>query len=132
VRTDVTGPAAAELFAELERIHTDPATPAELKLAKDSALRSLPADFETVGSEAGLMAQLFVYGLPNDYFAKLPAQFEAVTPADVAKAAADTIHPGHLILVAVGDRAKIEPQLEKLNLGPIEIRDASGDPVKKP
>jgi len=132
VRTDVTGPAAAELFAELERIHTDPATPAELKLAKDSALRSLPADFETVGSETGLMAQLFVYGLPNDYFAKLPAQFEAVTPADVAKAAADTIHPEHLILVAVGDRAKIEPQLEKLNLGPTEIRDASGDPVKKP
>jgi zinc protease len=131
VRTDVTGPAARELFAELERIHTDPATAAELKLSKDSALRSLPADFETVGSETGLMAQLFVYGLPNDYFEKLPAQFEAVTAESVAKAAADTIHPDHLVIVAVGDRAKIQPQLEKLNLGPIELRDASGDPVKQ-
>jgi zinc protease len=131
VRTDVTGPAARELFAELERIHTDPATAAELKLSKDSALRSLPANFETVGSETGLMAELFVYGLPNDYFAKLPAQFEAVTPESVAKAAADTIHPEHLVIVAVGDRAKIQPELEKLHLGPIEVRDASGDLVKQ-
>jgi len=130
VRSDVTGPAARELFAELNRMHTDPATAAELKLSKDHALRSLPGDFETVGSETSLMAQLFVYGLPNDYFEKLPAQFEAVTPEAVAKAATDTIHPEHLVVVAVGDRAKIEPELEKLNLGPIEIRDASGDLVK--
>ncbi len=76
------------------------------------------------------MAQIFVYGLSNDYFEKLPGQFEAVTPEAVAKAAADTIHPDHLLIVAVGDRAKIQPELEKLNLGPIEIRDASGDLVK--
>jgi zinc protease len=131
VRTDVTGPAARELFSELNRIHTDPATPAELKLAKDNALRSLPGDFETVGSESALMSQLFVYGLPNDYFQKLPAAFEAVTPAAVAKAAQDYIHPQNLVVVAVGDRAKIQPDLEKLNLGPIELRDESGDLVKK-
>jgi zinc protease len=57
--------------------------------------------------------------------------FETVTPEAVAKTAADTIHPEHLVIVAVGDRAKIQPELEKLNLGPIEIRDASGDPVKQ-
>jgi zinc protease len=131
VRTDVTAPALRELFSELNRIHTDPATPDELKLAKDNALRSLPGDFETVGNETGLMFQLFVYGLPNDYFQKLPAQFEAVTPEAVAKAAQDYIHPENLIVLAVGDRAKIQPDLEKLNLGPIELRDESGDLVKK-
>jgi zinc protease len=76
------------------------------------------------------MSQLFVYGLPNDYFQRLPASFEAVTPAAVAKAAQDYIHPQNLVVVAVGDRAKIQPDLEKLNLGPIEIRDESGDLVK--
>ena len=131
VRTDVTGPAAKELFSELNRIHTDPATAEELKLAKDNALRSLPGSFETVGNEAALMAELFVYGLPNDYFQKLPASFEAVTPEAVAKAAQDYIHPLNLVLVAVGDRAKIESDLEKLDLGPIELRDESGDLVKK-
>ena len=131
VRTDVTGPATRELFSELARIQTDPPTPEELKLAKDNALRSLPGSFETVGNETGLMAELFVYGLSNDYFQKLPAQFEAVTPAAVWKAAQDYIHPDHVILVAVGDRAKIESDIEKLNLGPIELRDESGDLVKK-
>jgi len=35
------------------------------------------------------------------------------------------------VVVAVGDRGKIQPDLEKLNLGPIELRDESGDLVKK-
>jgi zinc protease len=131
VRTDVTAPAARELFSELTNIQTTPATPDELKLAKDHALRSLPGSFETVGSESGLMAQLFVYNLPNDYFQKLPAAFEAVTAEAVAKAAQDYIHPQNMVVVAVGDRAKIQADLEKLNLGPIELRDESGDLVKK-
>ena len=131
VRTDVTAPAAREMFAELNRIHTDPATPEELKLAKDNALRSLPGSFETVGEEVGLMGELFVYDLPNDYFQKLPASFEAVTPEAVAKAAEEFVHPNNLVVVAVGDRAKIEDGLQKLDLGPIEIRDESGDLIKK-
>ncbi len=131
VRTDVTGPAARELFAELNRIHTDPPSAEELKLAKDNALRSLPGSFATVGDPTGLMAELFVYNLPLDYYQKLPAQFEAVTAAQVAKVALDDVQPDHLIVVAVGDRAKIEPQLEKLNLGPIELSDESGNLLKK-
>jgi zinc protease len=34
-----------------------------------------------------------------------------------------------LIVVAVGDRAKIEPEIRKLNLGTVEVRDAEGKPV---
>ena len=77
------------------------------------------------------MGELFVYNLPNDYFQKLPASFEAVTPEAVAKAAKDYIHPDNLIVIAVGDREKIQSDLEKLNLGPVELRDESGDLVKK-
>ncbi len=131
VRTDVTAPAVKELFAELDRIHTEQASPEELKLAKDNALRSLPGSFETVGNEVGLMGELFVYNLPNDYFQKLPAEFESVTPDAVAKAAQTYIHGNNLVVVAVGDREKIQPGLEKLNLGPIELRDESGELIKK-
>ena len=129
VRTDVTGPAATQLFSELNRIRTDPPTPTELTLAKDNALRSLPGSFETVNSESSLMATLFVYNLPQDYFVTLPARYSAVTPQDVASAAQQYVHPDNMIVLAVGDRAKIEPQLQKANLGPIELRDTSGDPV---
>jgi len=37
------------------------------------------------------------------------------------------LKPGETVIVAVGDRSKIEPELEKLNLGPIEIRDPAGN-----
>ncbi len=35
-----------------------------------------------------------------------------------------------MILICVGDRAKIEPQLLKLDLGAVEIRDADGNVVR--
>jgi zinc protease len=130
VRTDVTGPAARELFAELNRMRTDPATEDELRLAKENALRSLPGNFETVKDTAGLMSEIFTYGLAVNYYQKLPGEYAAVTAAQVEKAAQDHVHPENLIVVAVGDRAKIQPELEKLNLGPIEVRDESGDLVK--
>jgi zinc protease len=39
------------------------------------------------------------------------------------------LHPDQLILVAAGDRAKIEPALKEAGLGPIEIRDINGNLV---
>jgi len=131
VRTDVTAPAAKELFFELNRIRTDPPTSAELKLAQDYELRSLPGKFETVSGTGDLIGDLFTYGLANSYYESLPSEYLKLTPDEVEKAALDYIHPDNLIVVAVGDRAKIEPGLEKLNLGPIELRDESGDLVKK-
>ncbi len=129
VRTDVTAPAAKELFSELNRIRTDPPTPAELKLAQDNALRSLPGQFETTRETSALISEIFTYGLANNYYQTLPSQYLNLTPEAVKKAALDYIHPDNLILVAVGDRAKIEPGLQKLDLGPIELRDESGNLV---
>ena len=96
-------------------------------MAKEIALRSLPGNFETVNETAGLMSEIFTYGLALDYFQKLPAHYAA---AAVEKAAQDHVHPENLIVVAVGDRAKIQPELKKLNLGPIELRDESRNLLK--
>jgi hypothetical protein len=35
-----------------------------------------------------------------------------------------------MVVVAVGDRKVIEPELAKLNVGQVEIRDAEGRPSK--
>ena len=37
--------------------------------------------------------------------------------------------PDRLIVVAVGDRAKIEPELRKLSLGTVVILDPEGKPL---
>ncbi len=128
VRTDATGPAAKELMLELHRIQTTPPTEEELQMAKVARVQSIPAQFETTTATASAMTQIFLYNRPLDYFSTLPEQYRAVTAAGVASAAQTDVHPDNLILLAVGDRAKIEPGLKELKL-PIEYRDVTGQPV---
>jgi zinc protease len=121
VRADVTGPAVQELFNELNRISTDTLSPEELMGAKDAMARSLPGLFETTQQTSRSIADLFIYNLPLDYFSALPAKINAVTAADVQRVAKKYIQPESMIVVAVGDRSKIEPEITKLNLGEIEV-----------
>ncbi len=127
VRTDVTGAAATALFYELKRFPANPPTPAEIKSATDSSIESIPATFETTAATADAEGRLFVYNRPLDYYATLPAAYRAVTPGDIARVAREDVHPDNLIIVAVGDRAKIEPGLKAANLGPIEHRTVTGE-----
>ena len=120
VRTDVTAPAAEQLFKELDGIHTKPLTDAELRQSKNSIIRSMPGDFESAYGVNGQLANLWLFGLSLDYYTKLPAQIEGVTSADAQAAAAKYIHPENLLVIAVGDKGKIESGLKDLKLGPVE------------
>lgn len=126
VRTNVTGPAATQLMDEIKRFPSNPPTEAELTQARDASVQSLPGQFETTGAIAGSINSIFLYNRPLDYYATLPAKYAAVTAADVERVAKEDVHPDHLIIVAAGDRAKIEPQLKDANLGPIEVRTIDG------
>lgn len=128
VRTDVTGPAVAEIFKEVRGMRDRPMTPAELANARDSQVLSLPGLFDTNRSVGASLANTFVFDLPLDYYAKLPARLASVSSAQVQAAAQKYLVPEKLIVVGVGDQAKIAPQLQKLKLGPMELRDADGQP----
>ena len=121
IRTDVTAPATQELIKELTRIREAELTPEELQKAKDSFSKALVGLFETTGETATAIGLQFVFGLPVDYYRDLPAQIEKVTAADALRAAKEYIHPDAVVVVAVGDRAKIEPELKKLDLGPVNV-----------
>jgi zinc protease len=54
-----------------------------------------------------------------EYYRDLPAQIDRVTGADALRVAKQYLHPETSVVVGVGDRAKIEPELKELNLGPI-------------
>jgi len=130
VRTDITGPAAKELMGEIKRFPESPSTEAELTQAKDARVQSLPGQFETTEVIAGSMASLFINKRPLDYYATLPAKYRAVTAAEVQKLAKEYIHPDQLIIVAAGDRKKIEPELKEAGVGDVEVRDGQGNVVK--
>jgi zinc protease len=121
VRTDVTAPAVREMLAEVARMSAAPMSTEELQMARDSIVRALPSHFETSASAVNTLADLTVYDLGLDYYSKFPGQVNAVT-ADAARAVAQKyLDPAKMIVVAVGDRAKIEPGLRQLNLGKVEL-----------
>jgi zinc protease len=131
VRTDVTGPAVGEVMKELTRLRVDPITQDELTLGRDAIVRSLPADFETSGGAAGALSSIYIYDLGTRYYSELPQRISAVNTESVLGAARKYLSPTKMIVVVVGDRKKIEPELRKLNLGPIEFRDATGKVLKQ-
>ena len=129
VRTNVTAEAAKEMMGEIRHYIQAPSTAEELSAARESSIRSLPGRFETSFAVTSAMRSLFVYNRPLDYYAKLPAKYEAVTVDDVARVAKTYLHPDQLIIITAGDRTKIEPALKASGLGPVEVRDINGNLV---
>jgi len=120
VQTDKTADALKEFFVELDRIH--PLVPAdELEKAKNYVALLLPRDFETTRSTANALAQMFVYGLPADYYETYGAHVRAVTAEDVKRVADKYIQPGKFDVVIVGDSKAIESGVKAMNLGPLTI-----------
>jgi zinc protease len=130
VRTDVTGPAAKEMMHEIKNFPSSPPTDAELKMAKNASIQSIPGSFESDAATANAMHTIFIDNRPLDYFSTLPAKYEAITSDEVARVAKEYVHPDNMVILVVGDRSKIEPQLKEEKLGAIEVRDGQGTLVK--
>ncbi|HVZ23733.1 MAG TPA: pitrilysin family protein [Vicinamibacterales bacterium] len=129
IRTDVTAPAVTEILKELRGMEGAPMMPGELADAKSAMVNSLPGSFETDGDTAGTMRNIYVYGLPLDYYARYAEQMNAVDASQALAMAKKYLDPSRLVVVAVGDRSKIEPELKKLDLGPVQVWDENLKPV---
>ena len=129
VRTDVTGASISEMFKEARGMTEKPLSEEELTLAKESISRSLPALFETTSSTVGTIGSLYLLDQAPDYYQTLPAQLESISAQDVFEATKRDLKPDVMMVTAVGDRAKILPQIQALKLGPVMDMTADGKPV---
>jgi zinc protease len=120
VQTDKTSESLREFFKELAAIR-NAIPPEELERAKNYVALSLPRSFETTSSIAASLAQIFIYGLPDNYFATFTERVRAITVADAQRAAERYIQPDKFAVVVVGDRKTIEPGIRALNLGSLRI-----------
>ena len=128
VRTDVTAPAVTEILKEVRGMTESPMKTEELARAKDARTQSLPAGFQTSQAAAASFAQIFIYDLGLDYYSHVAERVSAVTADQSLAAAKRYLVPERMVIVAVGDRAKIEPELRKLNI-PVEVVTPDGKPV---
>jgi zinc protease len=124
-----TDSALFEFMKELNGIRQT-VPPEELSRAKRYLQLQLPGNFETTQQIAAALVPVALYGLPLDYYNNYVQRIEGVTQADVARVAQQYINPGGLAIVIVGDRKSIEAGLKSANIGPVEIRGISGQPVQ--
>ena len=120
VQTDKTAEALKEFFNELDAIQKAVPTD-ELARAKNYLALRFPEAFETTGDISRRLEDMIVYRLPEDYFVKYVQNIQAVTAADVQRAAQKYIQPGRFVVVVVGDLKKIEAGVRALNLGPVKV-----------
>ncbi len=121
VNTDVTVPAVQEILVELEAMRAGPPTTAELHAARDYLVGVFPLRFETPPAVVGAIAGLLILDLPTDELDRYRPAIEAVSDADVERAACEHIDPSNLAIVLVGDADAILPSLEGAEIGPIVV-----------
>lgn len=129
VRTDVTAPAVHEIFAEIERMRTEPIHEDELRAAKNRYVLSLPGSLQTMEAIGNMVAALVMHDLPPTYLRELADHLEAVSVADVQRVAQTYLNPREMHVVVVGDRSKVAEGLLGLRRGPVQMRDSEGLPL---
>jgi zinc protease len=118
VQSDGTGEAIQSSLLEIDAIRTDrPPTAEEVETAKAALTRGYPRNFETAEQIARAMAQLVLYGLPDDYFDTFTSRIGDVTVDDTRQMAAMHLHPDRLATAVVSDSSIVLPQLAAAGLG---------------
>ncbi|MCW3835782.1 M16 family metallopeptidase [Sphingomonas canadensis] len=114
ITTDVTGPALKEVFGEIRRMQTEAPSAEESKGIRTYIAGLFAIQNSTSNAVIGTVAGRDLLGLPTDWLETYIPAVLAVTPEQMRDAAAANLPLGKLTLVAVGDLAKIKPQLEAL------------------
>ena len=118
VQSDGTAEAITTSLREIDAIRTDrPPKPDEVEVAKAALTRGYPRNFETAEQIARAMAQLVLYGLPDDYFNTFALKVGEVTVERAREVAAAHLHPERLATAIVSDAAIVTPQLAAAGLG---------------
>jgi len=132
VQSDKTVESIREVAREArEYAGKRPATPDELAKIKARDVRRLPGQYETAAAVLGALVGIVLYERPDDYVQTQRARVEKQTLSDVRAAAAQVLRPEALTWVIVGDLAKIEAGVRKLNFGEVKVLDADGNEVNR-
>lgn len=118
VQSDGTGEAVTSSLREIYAIRADqPPTAEEVNVAKAALTRGYARNFETAEQIARAMAQLALYGLPDDYFDTFTSRVADVTVERARQMASMHLHPDRLATAIVSDSSIVLPQLAAAGLG---------------
>ena len=120
-----SGEAISEILKELNAVRLN-ITKEEIRFAKSYLVKQFPSRFETYTQIAKNIVSLIVHSLPTDYYNGYTVNLESTTEGEIFEAANDNIFPNQLIVLAVGDKKLIEPQLKMISNGNLTELDLDG------
>lgn len=131
VRNAVTDSAVVEFMNELHKIKKEPVTQAELDLAKAKFIGNFVMETQKPGTIASFALRTKTQELPADFYENFIKNIQAVTVADVQRAANKYFKSENMRIVIAGKGADVAPSLEKLGY-PVNYYDKLGNPTEKP
>jgi len=129
VRNEVTGPTLLEIFYELDRMRVLPVTDEELSAAKEFSTGNFSVELASQFGLASRIVSIYTYDLDKNFINDFRPKIEALTTADIQKAAAKYFDTYRAAIVIVGDWEKVKDQVTPF--GDVTIYDADGNVVTK-
>jgi zinc protease len=112
-RTDATAETVGIVLEQLKRLCDEPIPAGELDNGKRAVVGGFALNLERPATILNQSYLRYRYGFSLDYWDRYPAKMMAVTPAEAQAVAQKYMDPSRVLVVAVGDAAKIRSGLEK-------------------
>lgn len=111
VNMENTAEALSEIFKEIKGIKKE-ITSDEIEFARSYLVKSFPSKFETYGQIANNLNAIVLQDLHDSYYNEYIENVSKVTRESALKAAEANLKEEEMIIVLVGDKGKIIPQLK--------------------
>ena len=113
-RSNATVESIQSLYAEIDKLKTDPITDEEIKRAKDSILNAFVFNFDSPDKVLRERMAYEFYGYPADFLEQYRAGIEKVTPAEVNRVWEKYLHKDQLAVLVVGNTSEFDKPLSSL------------------
>jgi zinc protease len=128
VRADATAKSITEFVKEIKGYYADGATEEEVAFTQNSLGQSDARAYETPRQKLSFLSRMATYGLKADHVDEQADILAGMTKADFDALAKTHLNLDDMIMIVVGDKAKVYDEVAALGYNMVEI-DADGNPI---
>ena len=130
IRTDATGDGIVQFENEIRGYAEEGISEEELVYTRRALGQSDARRYETPTQKLAFLAQILEYDLQDDFVDKQNEILDAIGQEELGQIASEHLTMDDMIIVVVGDKQVILPELEELGYDIIEL-DEAGDEVSR-
>lgn len=127
IRANATDSALVEVMKELSAYAKKGITDDEVKFMRSAIAQRDALRYETPLQKAGFIERIIDYDLPADFADQQNKIIASISKDELNKLAAKYIDADKMYILLVGDKAKIQPGLQRLGYDIVEL-DVNGNP----